>query len=56
MANLKGSKDGRTWEEVVRKEQSSEYNRFSDRQFIKNLTLLKKWCEKKIIELTENKK
>lgn len=55
MANLKGSKDGHTWEEVIRKEQNSGYSRFSDQQVIKNLTLLMKWCEDKIIELTEKK-
>lgn len=56
MANLEGSKDGRTWEEVIREEHSSGYNRFSDQQALRNLTLLKRWCEDKIIELTEKKK
>lgn len=55
MANFKGSKDGRTWEEVIRKEHSSGHSRFSVQQSLKNLTLLQKWCEDKIIELTEKK-
>lgn len=55
MANVRGSKDGRTWEEVIRKEHSSGYSRFGDQQAIRNLTLLKRWCEDKIIELTEKK-
>ena len=53
MANLEGSKDGSTWEEVIRKDPNSGYNRFSTRQYINNLTLLKDWCERKIIELQE---
>ncbi len=53
MGDVKGSKDGCNWEEVLRKEHGSEYNRFSDWQYIKNLTLLQKWCEKKIMELTK---
>ena len=55
MTNARGSKDGRTWEEVIREEQSSGNSRFSHQQAIKNLTLLQKWCENKIIELTEKK-
>ena len=55
IANVMGSKDGRTWEEVIREEQSSKYNRFSHQQSLRNLTLLMKWCEDKIIELTEKK-
>ena len=56
MANPKGSKDGRTWEEMIREDQTSKCNRFSDQQAMKNLTLLMKWSEKKIIELSEKKK
>lgn len=54
--NVKGSKDGCTWEEMSRKDQNSAHNRFSDQQAIKNLTLLKKWCEEKIIELNKKNK
>ena len=56
MANIKGSKDGCTWEEMTRKNQSLTHNRFSDHQAIKNLTLLKEWCEEKIMALTEKQK
>ncbi len=52
MAKLKGSKDGYTWEEMARSNQASGHNRFSRQQRIKNLTLLMKWCGKKIKELT----
>lgn len=51
MVDTKGSKDGSTWEELVRKDKSLAHGRFSNQQYIKNLTLLKKWCEKKISEL-----
>ena len=56
VTNIKGSKDGSTWEEMSRKDQNLAHNRFSDQQTIKNLTLLKKWCEKKIIELNKKNK
>ena len=56
MAKVRGSKDGLTWEEMIREKHGSEYNRFSDLQAINNLTLLKKWCEEKIIELTDKNK
>ena len=56
MTNIKGSKDGCTWEEMSRKDQSLAHNRFSDQQAIKNLTLLKEWCEEKIIELNKKNK
>ena len=32
MADLKGSKDGRTWEEMIRKDQTSECFGFCDQQ------------------------
>ncbi|HLF18614.1 MAG TPA: hypothetical protein VI749_06970 [Candidatus Omnitrophota bacterium] len=50
MTKIKGSKDGRTWEETARQRPDSRY---SVQQTIKNLTVLKDWCEKKISELTE---
>ena len=53
IVNQSGSKDGLTWEEKIRTLKSDEYNRFSKKQYIKNLEILSKWCEKKIIELTE---
>ena len=53
MTNVQGSKDGGTWEEVTRQGQTAEYNRFSNQQYIKNLTLLKEWCERKIEELNK---
>lgn len=52
MANFKGSKDGHTWEELMRRDYGSS-DRFSGEQAIKNLALLQNWCEKKRIELTE---
>ncbi len=51
MVDTKGSKDGSTWEEQVRNDKSLAHGRFSNQQYIKNLTLLKNWCEKKISEL-----
>ena len=54
MKEIKGSRDGMTWEEKIRKEHNSEYNRFSNKQYIENLKLLSKWCERKIIELKKN--
>ncbi len=56
MTNIKGSKDGCTWEEISRKDQNLAHNRFSDQQAIKNLTLLKEWCEEKIMILTAKRK
>ncbi len=50
MANVEGSKDGSTWEETIRKD-CKGLHRFSDRQYVKNLILLKNWCEQKIVEL-----
>ena len=52
MIKDKGSKDGLTWEERVRKEDNSNLNRFSNRQYIIHLKMLSKWCEKKIKELS----
>lgn len=46
-----GSKDGLTWEEQIRKNKNIAHNRFSEEQMIKNLTLLRDWCDKKIQEL-----
>ena len=54
MINIKGSRDGMTFEEKIRKEHDSEYNRFSNKQYIENLKLLSGWCERKIIELKKN--
>ena len=51
--NKNGSKDGFTWEEKVRDEGGSDFNRFSDIQYLKNLKLLSKWCEKKINEISK---
>ena len=53
MLKNKGSKDGLTWEERIRKEDNSKFNRFSNRQYIKNLKILSKWCDKKIKELSQ---
>jgi hypothetical protein len=53
MKKVTGSKFADTWEEKIRSSKNDEYNRFSKKQYIKNLKLLSKWCEKKIIELTE---
>ena len=53
IVNKNGSKDGLTWEEKVRDEGGSDFNRFSDIQYLKNLKLLSKWCEKKINEISE---
>ena len=53
MAIYKGRNDSSAREETIRGDQSSEYNKFSDQQSIKNLTLLKEWCEEKIMVLTE---
>lgn len=51
MANIKGSKDGQTWEEMVREDKSLSNSRFSDQQALKNLILLMEWCGDKITEL-----
>ena len=53
MKKVTGSKFADTWEEKIRASKNDEYNRFSKKQYIKNLKLLSRWCEKKIIELTE---
>ena len=55
MKKVTGSMFADTWEEKIRASKSDEYNRFSKKQYIKNLKILSKWCERKIIELTENK-
>ena len=54
MKEIEGSRDGITFEENIRKEHNLEYNRFSNKQYITNLELLSKWCERKIIELKKN--
>ena len=41
IVNQTGSKDGLTWEERVRNEGKSDFNRFSNIQYLKNLKLLK---------------
>ena len=53
IVNQTGSKDGLTWEERVRNEGKSDFNRFSNIQYLKNLKLLSKWCERKINEISE---
>jgi len=48
---VKGSKDGQTWEEGQRVNKSGELNRFSEVQTLKNLEIMRDWCEEKILEL-----
>jgi len=55
MAKIKGSKDGRTWEETVRQQKNGEGNRFSAQFALRNLRLLKEWSGEKIRELSQEK-